>query len=195
MQGKAFFSQKHRQHAETSPVQVAHSAQGYVKFRRREAAILTQLSSIYRLKRSGRSGLIMNTDEANAFGSTKPEVLSEQVPKLVSESDVHFGDQRNKWSAAELPASDRQLVVRNGVGSLMGDEWSVKAFLAAHEGPSNSWNFEHCFILPPAESVFFNTASPIAPDDHQAKTDLSFSKFADSLKAPARRASDMSSWK
>ena len=64
---------------------VAHSAQGFLKRRRREAGILTQLVSVYKLKRCGRSGLLLNTDEANAFCSTKREVLSDVATKIFVE--------------------------------------------------------------------------------------------------------------
>ena len=108
---------------------------------------------------------------ANAFGSTKREVISEKVPAMFVESDVKFGEQRHRWTAAELPTSDAPLLLRNADGSYVGDQFAVKAFLHCYEEPTNYWNAQYAFYMAPKDASFFVTSSPV---DDATVTDLSF---------------------
>ena len=51
----------------------------------------------------------------------------------------------------------------------------------AHEEPSNSWNAQHVFFQPCEDALFFHTKCPINPTAAHARTDQSFSKYADDM--------------
>ena len=155
-QGKAFFSGKMKAAEEKSSMPITHMAQGFVPKRRREAGILCQLSSVWRLKRAKRSGLLLNLDMANAFGSTKWEKLEEVNDTVFLEQDRGFGRQRFECTSVELPCSEKPITVRPGTGALMGDQYAVKSFLGCYEEPTNVWNMTEVFRMPPADAAFFS---------------------------------------
>ena len=148
-QGKAFYTQKMKAAKKILKPFYSHHAHGFLPFRRRESAVLVQQASIWKARRCGRSSISMNQDMSNAFGSTKRQVLSEQVPSLFLEADVHFGEQRHNWTAVEIPTSDKPLLLRNRNGSFMGDQVAVAGFLHSYEALTNTWNASHVFMMPP----------------------------------------------
>ena len=77
-QGKCFLARKIAFRLKKRPAHLHHGAQGFRKRARREAAILCQASSLWRLKRTKRNGCMLNTDLSNAFGSTSWPTLEDQ---------------------------------------------------------------------------------------------------------------------
>ena len=139
------------------------------------------MSSLWRLRRTGRNGDLYNLDMANAFGSTSWETLDAQTPLLFEDPDQPFVYQRYSWAIVELPSNDQSIFVRPSCGAMMGDQYAVKSFLSGYETPSTTWNFSHIHHQPPENCLFFNCWSPAAPNDATARCDLSPSKYADDI--------------
>ena len=182
-QGKAFFAGKMRASQAVSPLPVSNHSQGFVARRRRESGVIAQQSVMWRAKRAGKSGALLNLDMANAFASTEWEVLESHTPDLFLPEDEHFVDQRYSWASVQLPASDGDFLVRSGSGALMGDQYAVFAFLASYEAPTNRWNFTTRLIGDdPSTPGFFHCWPPgDMPANGKSLTDLSFTKYADDL--------------
>ena len=87
-QGKAFFSEKLKAKEREAPAAIGNLAQGFVKGRRRESGILSQLSCMWRARRAKRSGFGLNLDMANAFGSGTWESLEEINKNIFKEEDL-----------------------------------------------------------------------------------------------------------
>ena len=160
-QGKAFYCEKMKHKAKETPLPVSNMTQGFYFKRRREAAVWCQQSSAYRARRCGRSGILANLDQSNAFGSTTWETLDSVTSELFEPQDFPFVGQRFRWSSVQVSANDGDLFIRPKVGALMGDLYAVQSFLGSFEKPSNLWNFSHVFILGGADARFFIVGIPL----------------------------------
>ena len=118
IQGKAFFCQKMQAKQKQKPLRVSNMAQGFLAHRRREAAVQTQLSSLWRLRRTKRSGALLNLDMANAFGSTSWPTLHEQTDKLFLQEDEKFVPQRFEWATVEIQTDSGPILLRIKTGAL-----------------------------------------------------------------------------
>ena len=98
---------------------------------------MCQQSSAYRARRCGRSGILANLDQSNAFGSTTWETLDSVTSELFEPQDFPFVGQRFRWSSVQVSANDGDLFIRPKVGALMGDQYAVQSFLGSFEKPSN----------------------------------------------------------
>ena len=67
----------------------------------------------------------------------------------------------------------------------MGDQYAVKSFLSAYEGPTNTWNMQHCYDMQLNDASFFHCDIPFLHGQCEAwnypVVDISLTKFADDL--------------
>jgi hypothetical protein len=161
---------------------VSNMTQGFLPRRRREAAILTQLSANWRGRRAGRNTSQPNLDMANGFGSTNWTALNDTKDDLFEPDDHCFVAQRYEWASVQLPGQEGDFLVRIGCGALMGDQFAVNSFLTMYEKPTTAWNLAVFSILPADDALFFTCHSPLVDQRYAGgMSDLGISKYADDV--------------
>ena len=171
--GKGFFAQLIWNKAPAPP---SHMDHGFLPRRRKESALLVQMCGAWRLKNCGFNFLMNNHDLANAFGSTDWEALEEANRLILTEADLHFGEQRYRWSAIGLPlGAGEELLVRNKCGAPMGDPYVVHSFPRAFATPTRQWQMQ-------AKNYNeLHNAMLVKDPVTGLLVDLSLSKYADDL--------------
>ena len=98
--GKGFFAGMVSRRAPAPPTMMDH---GFLANRRKEGAMVVQMSAAWRAANMGYSFILNNHDMTNAFASTKWELLHAANKEIVSEKDTSLGEQRYTWATVDLP--------------------------------------------------------------------------------------------
>ena len=128
---RAFYRNLKNRGRKWSPPPQLH---GFVKGRRREGAMATQLILSARLRKLGKSHIRVFFDGTNAFASASREALTEQVDGLLLKEDRGLvGERRtNSMIYMDLQGEDRPLRVVPKCGALMGDSNAPEDFSQAY---------------------------------------------------------------
>eukprot|EP00959_Pyramimonas_sp_CCMP1952_P060491 1263778-Pyramimonas_sp.AAC.1 len=108
---------------------------GFLRARRREDAIVTNMCFSWRLSQAGYSWVDSLKDLSNAFASSKWEALDQATRTLVQPRDLNLCRQRFRRAGCVLPAADGPLFLRPGCGSLQGDPYAVRSFVRVFRPP------------------------------------------------------------
>ena len=89
-------------------------------------------------------------DATNAFASTEWKVLTDTLPEIFLQADLHFAERRFKWATIEIPSDEGSVLLRPGCGQMMGDPMAVKGFVHAYGKVVMGWNRSHHGMFPGA---------------------------------------------
>ena len=103
------------------------------------------------------------------------------MERLICPEDTHLAEQRYKWSAIEIKASDKRIVVRPRCGALMGDPFAVHSFTETFSEPLGDFTSGNAVAqgAPASELVTTLPFRSLELFGCRRECDLSTTNFAD----------------
>ena len=111
---------------------------GYIKHRRREAAIKQQLIMQWKLKKLGLSHMTISHDMRNAFASVSLDILTNVLSFLTCEDDWPLVEQRFRCASVCVP-EENALAFTIESGALPGDKVAADFFRQIFQTAVKTW--------------------------------------------------------